>query len=87
MSGEALVDEGEVRVQKLQDAAVLPHDRIEEQLGLPEHGGPKRLVEVEEAAGVGRELLQGAGLQPLAGEVLRQGARARVAEHPPYLGG
>ena len=69
MPRQAFVDERVVRVEELQHAAVLIADRLEEELCLREHRRSQRFVEVGEQGRVGREVLELARLQPLAGEV------------------
>ena len=46
----------------------------------------QRLVEAGERLGIGRDVGQFPGRQPLAGEVLDEGGRLRVGEHPAHLG-
>ena len=85
MPRQHLVDERVVGGQQVDDAAVLAHDAVEEQLGLARH----RLAEIaavfREQAGVGIRCLHTAQPEPLLGEVVDQGGRTAVAEHPPDL--
>ena len=46
--GEPLVDEGVVGAQQIEHAAILAHDALEEQLGLPPEGLPQVVVEIGE---------------------------------------
>ncbi len=85
MLRQALVEEGEVGVEEVEHAAVLADDALEEQLRLLLHRRPQFLVEGGEEGGVGGEALQVARLEPLAGEVVGQGAGARVFQHAPHL--
>jgi hypothetical protein len=65
--GEALVDERVVRVEQLNERAVLANDRVEQQLGLAAQRSPQVGVE---ARRFGLDGGQVAKIQPLAGEVL-----------------
>ena len=78
---QPLVDEGVVRIEELEQAAVLPHDRPEELLGLPAHRSSQVVVEPGESASIGRGLLEPAQLKPLAGEVFDKCPRLVVLEH------
>ena len=83
---QPLVHEAEVGVQEVEDAAILAEDRLEEQLALADHARPQIVVEAGELLGIGRDVRQLPGRQPLAREVLDEGGRLRVREHPPHLG-
>jgi hypothetical protein len=79
---DALVDEGVVRGQQLEHAAVLAHDAVEEQLGLaPEAVRERRVVRGIQQR-VRADLVEVLQPQPLRREARRQGLRARVAQHP-----
>ncbi len=80
--GQPLVQEGELAVEELEDAAILPHDGGDEHLGLAPHRRPQVVIEIRKLLAVGRGRLEGADLQPLSGEVLAQGRRARIRQHP-----
>ena len=82
-----LVQERVVRRQQIQRRPVLPHDAVEEALGLADHPAAQRLVERERVriAGPHRRVGQVAKLQPLPGEVAGQRVRTRVGQHPPHL--
>ena len=73
--GEPLVHECEVGGEEVQDVAVFLEHGLEEQLGFLPHRAPELFVELGEQIGVGIDALEVAQLQPLAGEVLGQGAR------------
>ena len=82
MTREPLVDEREVGVEQVDDAAVLLHDRAEEQLRL----ALERLAQI--AVPVGRirpGILQVAEQQPLAGEVVDERLRPRIRQHAAHL--
>ena len=82
---EPVVDEGVVGVEQVEDAAVLPHDALEEQLRLAAERLPQPVVEVGEEHLRRPRRLQVAELQPLPDEVVGQGAGAVVGEHPAHL--
>src|SRR5262249_986150 len=83
--GQALVDEAEVGIDQVQDATVFPHDGLEEQLGLAEHGRAQLVVETGEDPGIWGDQGEIAGREPLAGEAVYERRRLRVIEHPPHL--
>ena len=60
-------------VQKLENAAVLPHDVIKERLSLPLHGLAQILIKTGEGFPGGIQMIQVADLQPLLGKVFHQG--------------
>ena len=79
---QPLVHEREVGVEQVDDAAVLLHDRAEEQLRL----ALERLAQVAvEVRRVGPGILQVAQQQPLAGEVADERLGARVGQHAAHL--
>ena len=82
---QPLVQERVVRVEQIEDAAILPDDAVEEQLGLAAEGLPQVVVKVEEQLGAGPEPVNVADLQPLAGEVAHQRLRPWIREHPLHL--
>ena len=85
MLRQPFVDERIVGIQQIQNAAVLVHDAVEEQLDLP----PERLsqVVVEVRIEIDQRIvgLQGAHVQPLAREVLDERFRSRIREHAAHL--
>ena len=70
MTRQPLVQERELAVEEVEDAAILAHDRGDEQLGLPAHRRAQVVVEVGELLAIRGRGLERAHLQPLAGEVL-----------------
>ena len=85
MLGQRFVQERIVRRQELQDAAVLPQDAVQEQLGFTHERGAHTLVEIAEQVHVRFLGFDVAQEQPLGGEVGHQGAAARVGEHARHL--
>ena len=85
MPGEPLVDEREVGVDQVEHAPVFPHHGLEEPLGLLDHRRPEVVVEGREPLAVAVDRPDVANLKPLVGEVLDEGLRLRVGEHPPDL--
>jgi hypothetical protein len=85
VAGQALVHEGVLAVDEVEDAAVLAHDAVEEELGLPPHGEPQAVVEVRIALAVGRRRLEPAELEPLSGEAFHEGLGLLVREHAAHL--
>ena len=86
MAREPLVEERVLRVEKLQDAAVLPHDALEEPLGLLAHRHAQVLIEVGKLLDVRLDVLERAELQPLSAELPHQRRGPRVLQHAPHLG-
>ena len=78
--GQALVGEGVVGGQHLQDGTVLLHEVVEEEFGLAVHRVGQRLVEVGVCQRVGVDLLQILQAQPLCGEAGGKGFGARVRQ-------
>src|SRR5688572_1414825 len=66
---EALIDEGVVGIEQVEDAAVLVHDGIKQHLGFAAERLPQAVVEVLRVSLHPVEL---AKVEPLAGEVLNQ---------------
>src|SRR5206468_4571480 len=85
VSGQTLVDERVIRIQQLDDVAVLPNDAVEEQLRLAAHGLAKIVVEVGKQERNRDLALQAAQVQPLSGEVRDERLRAGIRQHPPHL--
>ena len=82
---ESIVDERVVGVEQVEDAAVLAHDALEEQLRLAAERLPQPVVEVGEEHLRRPRRLQVPELQPLADEVVGQGPGAVVGQHPAHL--
>ena len=81
VAGQPLVDEGVIRVQQIDHAAIRRKLAVDEELGLAAHRVAQVLVELVEDVGVGRVLADVAQLEPLAGEILDECApRSRVVE-------
>ncbi len=66
---QAFVDERIIGVQKIERAAILAHDAVEEHLGLLSESLSQIVVEVGEGLGVPRQARQIAQVQPLRCEV------------------
>ena len=85
MPGERAVEEGVVRVDQFEEAPVVAEDRGEIQLGLAPHRRAQGLAEPGEHILIRGRPAQPAEAEPLAGEVLDEGGRPRVVEHPDGL--
>ena len=85
MLGQALVQERIIRIQQLEQAAVLPQNGLKEQLRLPLEGAAQALVELGKFVGIGQDLREIANVQPLPREVAHQRFRARIVKHPAHL--
>ncbi len=72
MPRQALVDEGILPVDEVQNAAVFANHVGDERLGLAPHREPQIVFEIREALPVARDRLQRPELQPLPAEVLGQ---------------
>ncbi len=83
--GEAIVDEGVVGGQQIENAPILTNHAVEQQLGLTPERLPKVVVEVRKVVVVRDDILQVAQLQPLTGEVVDQRRRLGIGEHPLHL--
>ena len=70
MPSQPLVEEREARVKQIEDAAVLMHHGLKEQLRLAPHRLPEIFVEVGEAVRVGGGGIEVAKLEPLAHKVV-----------------
>src|SRR4030095_5194964 len=70
MPRQPLVDKGVIAVDKLQDAAVVAHDFLEEQLRFLDHRRPETVAEFREQFTVWRVCPQRLQLQPLNCEIL-----------------
>src|SRR5262245_46411878 len=85
MLGQSLVDERVVRIEELEHAPILADDVLEKEFSLANHGRTQGRVERLVGAGVRRQGSYRAEHEPLTGEVLNQGIRLRVLQHPPDL--
>jgi hypothetical protein len=85
MAGKSFIDEGVIRIQQVDDAAVLAHDALKEKLRLAPEGLPQVVIPVGKLFPVGDSALQVAQEEPLAGEISDQGLGPRVRQHPPHL--
>ncbi len=83
--GQALVHEGVVRAQELDDAAILLQLALEEERRFLQERVAKVLVEIGEEIGIRRDVADVLQHQPLPGEVLDERLRARIGEHAPDL--
>ena len=83
--GEPLVHERVRRGQQVEDAAVAAQHAVDEQLGLAPERPPQVLVETGEEPRVGLLRIDVAKEQPLLGEVVHEGGRPRIREHPAHL--
>ena len=84
---ETLVQERVAAVDEIEDAAILPDDRLEEELRLAAHRQPQVVFELRELVAIPRQRFERAELQPLAAEVLGECLRLRIPQHPPHLEG
>ena len=83
--GEPLIDEGVIRGQQVQNAAVFVNDAAEEQLDFALIGGAQVVVEIREQVHHRLAGLQRPHTQPLAGEVGDQRIGLRIGQHAPHL--
>ena len=79
---EATVHIREIGVEKIQHAAVFPHDRFEKQQRFLLHGVSKSRVEIRKDVRVGNQLVKHGQVQPLPRKVVDQCSRLRIIEHP-----
>ena len=79
---EALVDEGVIRIQQIDHAAVLADDAVEEHLRFAPERLPKIVVEI---VGFWPGVLQFAQVKPLPGESFSKGGRSRIRQHSARL--
>jgi len=86
MPGKTLVQEGVLRADQLEHAAIPQQDILEEQLRLLAHRLPQIVVEIDEQPQVRRHRLEPAQVQPLRAEVRHQVARPRILQHARHLG-
>ena len=82
MTGQSLVEESVVGVQKIDQAAVILQYRTEEELRFATHGLSQRFVKVGKPVRVGLSALQIPQLQPLPGKIFHQGLGPGIPEHP-----
>ncbi len=83
---EPLVQERPRGAHELENAPVLSHDTLEEEIGLPPHREAEVIVEGGEALLVRRDRLERAHLQPLPPELGDEGVCLGVLQHPAHLG-
>ena len=86
MAGQPLVQERKVRVQQLDDAAILADHGGEEPLGLFQHRVPQTVAEAGEPLRIRRETFEPFQLQPLDGKAIDQGLGLRILQHALDLG-
>src|SRR5205085_11290535 len=72
-SRKPLVDEGEIGVEQIYDAAVLTQHRVQEQLGFMLEALPQTIVEFGKRIRIRRDLIKIAQVEPLPGEIVDQG--------------
>ena len=85
MPRQPLVEERVIRRQQLRDPAVVLKLAADEQFGFLAERLAQVLVELREQIRIRDGIAQVAELQPLAGEVLDEGLRARIAQHAAHL--
>ena len=83
---QPLIQERVVRVEEVENGAVLAQDVLEEQFRLLLHRHARVVGELRELDAVGHVRFEGPRLQPLPAEVLHQRTGPGVLEHPPHLG-
>ena len=81
MTGETRVQKRVVRPQQVEDAPVITHLALDEELGFTLHRLTQVLVKVEESVCVRGDRAHVAQQQPLAEEVVDKRIRARIAQH------
>ena len=81
MLGHALIEEGVVGAQEIDDAMILPHLTFDQELGFLRHRLAQIFVERHKGRRIRRYPCDIAQEQPLADEVLDQGLRARIGHH------
>ena len=79
------IQERKLPVDEFQNAAVLAHHRRHEHQRFAAHRIQQFIVHRGEALRIGLLAIQQAKIQPLRGEVVRQGVGLGVVEHPPHL--
>src|SRR5437870_12894136 len=84
-SGDTLVEEHIVDAKKHEEALILTHLALEEQLRLGLHGLAEIVVELREDVRVGFLRRNIAHAEPLPDEVIHPPLRLRVGHHAPYL--
>ncbi len=85
MPGETFVDEGVIGVEQIQNRSVFMLDAFKKHFGFPLERLPKIIVEIGKFPAIGIRALQIPEIEPLAGEVGREGARPRIREHAARL--
>src|SRR5262249_3217862 len=81
----ALIDVGVIRVQEIDDAAILTERACEPELSFLPHRLTQILVPVRERRRIGLYCRYVTQEQPLAGEVLHQSLRALIRHHALHL--
>ena len=86
---QALVEEGVVRRQQLDHAAIAAQDAVDEQpqLLLEHRAGIQQAARVGELASVRGDLVQLGEVEPLEREIVAQRLGPRVGKHPAHLSG
>ena len=85
MLGEALIEEGVIALDKVEDASVVAQDRGKKQLALTLHCCAQRCIKLGELLHIGALEFEVAQVQPLAGKILLQRQCAVIGEHARYL--
>ena len=85
VAGQSFVDEGVVRRQQFEDAAVLAQDAAEKELRFSPHRLAQAVFEIGEEKALRLQRSQVAQVEPLSGEVGDECVRARIREHPSHL--
>ena len=80
---QTLVDEREVGVEQIDDAAILLHDGPEQQS--PSHAAASAAGCASKSGESGRAFFSSRRIEPLPGEVGDERVRTRVGEHPAHL--
>ena len=83
--GQTLVHERVVRIQKVQDGAVLAQDAFEQHLRFALKSLAQVVVEIRKLVRIGIRTFQIPEVEPLTREVGDQRARPRIREHPARL--
>src|SRR5262249_35597092 len=83
--GEPLVEKRVVGFQKIEDAAVLAHDILEEQLRFLPQRLPQIVVNIGKESNVGNDQIEVAKIEPLPPEVSYQRLRPLIGQQPPHL--
>ncbi len=81
MRRQALVEEGVIAFEEVENAGVVAHNRTEKELALALHGGAQGHIKIGEFLHVGAMEFQVAQVQPLPGKILLQRQCAVVRQH------